>query len=52
VALADSAAFSGNTLGIAVNALETRCRRMNVFPAVIVASQSLVDCPKNGGYYG
>jgi len=48
VAVVDSVAFSGNTLRMAMEALASRFERVDVFPAVLVASQSLVDRSKNG----
>ena len=43
VAVVDSAAFSGNTMRMAIEALTSRFAEIDVLPAVLVASQSLAD---------
>jgi mannose-6-phosphate isomerase-like protein (cupin superfamily) len=43
VAVVDSAAFSGNTMRMAIEALTSRFQQIDVVPAVLVASQSLAD---------
>ncbi len=48
VALVDSVAFSGNTLRMAAEALTSRFEGIDVFPAVLVASKSLVNRSENG----
>jgi mannose-6-phosphate isomerase-like protein (cupin superfamily) len=48
VAVVDSAAFSGNTLQMVIEALTSRFTRIDVVPAVLVASQYLADGPHNG----
>ena len=48
IAVVDSAAFSGSTLRMAVEALMSRFERIDILPAVLVASQSLVDRSNSG----
>lgn len=48
VAVVDSAAFSGNTLRMAMGALASRFEGVDLLPAVLVASKSLVDRSRNG----
>jgi mannose-6-phosphate isomerase-like protein (cupin superfamily) len=48
IALIDSVAFSGKTLCMATRALQEQFEDIKVFPAVLVASKSLVDRSKNG----
>jgi mannose-1-phosphate guanylyltransferase/mannose-6-phosphate isomerase len=43
VAVVDSAAFSGNTMRMAIEALTSQFAQIDVLPAVLVASQSLAD---------
>jgi mannose-6-phosphate isomerase-like protein (cupin superfamily) len=43
IAVVDSAAFSGNTLRMAIEALVSQFTQIDVVPAVLVASQSLAD---------
>lgn len=49
VAVIDSAAFSGNTMRMAIEALAGRFKEIDIVPAVLVASQSLADGSHNGG---
>jgi mannose-6-phosphate isomerase-like protein (cupin superfamily) len=48
VAVVDSAAFSGRTLQLAIEALTSRFTRLDVVPAVLVASQYLAQGSRNG----
>jgi mannose-6-phosphate isomerase len=49
IAVVDSVAFSGNTLRMAIEALVSRFTEIDVIPAVLVASQSLIDGSHDGG---
>lgn len=48
VAVVDTAAFSGKTIQMAIEALTSRFAQIDVVPAVLVASQSLADRSHNG----
>lgn len=48
IALVDSAAFSGKTLSLASRALESRFEGIDIVPAVLVATNSVVDRSENG----
>lgn len=48
VGVIDSAAFSGNTLRLAADALTSRFKGIEVIPAVLVAARSLAERAKRG----
>jgi mannose-6-phosphate isomerase len=48
VAVVDTAAFSGKTIQMAIEALTSRFAQIDVVPAVLVASQSLADRSHDG----
>jgi mannose-6-phosphate isomerase-like protein (cupin superfamily) len=48
VAVIDSAAFSGNTLRMAIEALNSQFTQIDIVPAVLVASKNLLDGSHDG----